>query len=75
MGQANLMINDASFESAKSILELATSAKLVRKTRSPSERKAYRDRVLSNPVLNAPVVRYDLKKPFAGLVKMRGNEK
>lgn len=63
------------FETAKSILELATSAKSLWITRSAQERREFLNKILSNPVLEGLTVRYELKKPFAVLVKMAGNEK
>ena len=57
----------------KLLLELATSAKSLWKGRSPEERRAYLDKVLSNPILNGVTIEFELKKPFAVLVQMTEN--
>ena len=67
-------LSDAGFETAKSILELATDAKSLWKERSPLERKMFLEKLLSNPVLDGRTVRYDLKKPLLVLAEMKGNE-
>lgn len=72
--KSQLAINGAYLKSAQDILELATRAKSLWIQRSPQERKALLERVLSNPVLDGPIVRYDLKKPFAVLSRMRSDE-
>lgn len=68
--QAQLSINGAYLKTAKDILELATRAKTLWFQRSPQERKMFLERILSNPVLDGPSVRYELKKPFAVLAEM-----
>jgi hypothetical protein len=73
--KANLAINDASFETAESILELATDAKSLWLSRSEVERREFLSKILSNQVLDGLTVRYDFKKPFAVVAKMAGNEK
>lgn len=60
-------------ESVKSILELATSAKSLWIRKSAQERKEFLNMILSNPILDGVNVRYELKKPFAVLVKMLEN--
>jgi hypothetical protein len=60
-------------ETAKTVLELATSAKSLWISRSAYERREFLNKVLSNPILDGLTVRYELKKPFAVLLKM--NEK
>ncbi len=60
-------------ESVKSILELATSAKSLWIRKSAQERKEFLNLILSNPILDGVNVRYELKKPFAVLVKMSEN--
>jgi hypothetical protein len=71
--KSQLAINGAYLKTAQDILELATRAKSLWIQRSPQERKALLERVLSNPVLDGPIVRYDLKKPFAVLSRMRSD--
>ncbi len=39
-----------------------------------TERHGLLNEVVSNPVLDGPTLRFDLKKPFAVLVKMKGKE-
>ena len=63
-------ITDAGFETVKSTIELAKNAKLLWKSRSAEERIEMLKMVLSNPVLDGPSLRYDLKKPFAVLAEM-----
>ena len=60
-------------ETAKTVLELARDAKSLWKVKSPKERKEFLSAILSNPVLDGATVRYDLKKPFAVLLKMAAN--
>lgn len=38
------------------------------------EKVAFLKRVVSNPVLDGPTIRYDLQKPFAVIAQMSGNE-
>ncbi len=74
MEQKNLEITDAGFETAKSTIELAKQAKELWLSRSPEERRDFLDSILSNPVLDGPTLRYDLRKPFALLSEMKGLE-
>ena len=69
--QANLAINGAVMKTAKEILELATNATSLWKTAPRSERVEYLKKICSNPVLEGQTVRYDLKKPFLVLAKMK----
>ena len=62
-------------ETAKSILELAISAKSKWISTSAQERRQLLDKILSNPILDGLTVQKKKKKPFAVLVKMAGNEK
>jgi site-specific DNA recombinase len=62
-------------ETCKSVIELANNAKSLWITQSPYERKKVLDVLLSNPVLDGSTIRYDLKKPFALLKEMSGDEK
>lgn len=71
LGRANLLINDATCETAKSILELATNAESLWKMQSAQERKRFLDQLLSNQVLDGVTVRYELKKPFKTLSEMK----
>lgn len=71
---ANNGIDDAYLETAKSILELATNAKLLWKSRSPTERKERLSAILSNQVLDGLNVRYEMKKPFVVLSQMASVE-
>jgi hypothetical protein len=61
-------------ETAKTVLELATSAKSLWIDRSAYERREFLNKVLSNPILDGLTVRYELKKPFAVLMKMNENK-
>lgn len=70
---SQLQLGDAIYETAKSILELATNATLLWKSKSPLERRADLDLILSNPRLDGQTIRYDLKKPFNVLAKMTAN--
>lgn len=67
--QKSLM--DVAIETAKPVLELATSAKSLWIDRSAYERREFLNKVPSNPILDDLTVRYELKKPFAALVKMK----
>ena len=69
----SVSIASAGFDTVQSILELAMSAKTLWETRSDAEKREMLDKILSNPVLDAPTIRYDLKKPFLSLVKMKAN--
>jgi hypothetical protein len=62
-------------ETAKTVLELATSAKSLWIDRSAYERREFLNKVLSNPILDGLTVRYELKKPFAVLLKMNEKDK
>lgn len=68
---ANKSVTEAALENAQSVLELANQAKSLWLTLSPPERRGLLDTVLSNPRLNGPTVEYDLKKPFAVILKMK----
>jgi hypothetical protein len=68
-------LTSALIETAKTVLELATSSKSLWISKSPQERREFLDLILSNPILDGLTVRFELKKPFAVLVKMKGNVK
>jgi site-specific DNA recombinase len=67
-------LNDAFRETAKSILELATTAKSLWLSRSPKERRDFLDKILSNPTLNGANIEFDLRKPFATIAEMASNQ-
>lgn len=73
--RAQLSISNAGMETAKTILELCTSAKSLWEKRTPLERREFLNEILSNPVLDGPTVRYELKKPFRILSEMKESEK
>ena len=56
---------------AKRILELASRAKSLWKSRNAHEKRQLLEKLLSNPQWDGASARYDLKKPFAVLAKMR----
>lgn len=66
-------LTSAVVETAKTVLELARDAKSLWKVKTPKERKEFLSAILSNPVLDGATVRYDLKMPFAVLLKMAAN--
>ena len=51
LSHAQEAINDVGWETAKSILELAIDAKSRWDSRSPAQRKAFLDELLSNPMI------------------------
>jgi hypothetical protein len=59
--------------SLKKLIPLATSAKSLWIRKSAQERKEFLNMILSSPILDGVNVRYELKKPFAVLVKMSEN--
>lgn len=59
---------------ADRVLELAKRARSLWEGRSPEERRDFVARLVCNPRLDGRTVRYDLKKPFAVLAKMRGSD-
>lgn len=63
-------LTSALMETAKTVLELATSAKSLWISKSSQERREFLDLILSNPILDGLTVRFELKKPFAVLIKM-----
>lgn len=67
-------LTNAVIETAKTVLELATSAKSLWIGRSTYERRELLKKVLSNPILDGLTVRFELKKPFAVLMKMKEKE-
>ena len=71
---AQLQLSDAVAETAKSILELATNAELLWLSKNPDERRKDLDRILSNQSLDGQTIRYEMRKPFQVLSKMKQNE-
>lgn len=69
--QAQKNLNSACLETAKSILELATSAKSLWLSRSREERRDFLKMTLSNLRLDGATVRYEFKKPFEILCEMK----
>lgn len=67
-------IIDSHSRTIKKIIELSTNAESLWNSRSAVEKVEFLKRVVSNPVLDGPTIRYDLQKPFAVLAKMSGNE-
>jgi DNA invertase Pin-like site-specific DNA recombinase len=59
---------------AARVLELAKNAKLLFDGRNPREKLDLLQRLVCNPRLEGRTVRYDLRKPFDTLAKMRGDE-
>ena len=57
----------------KKIIELSTNAESLWNSRSAVEKVEFLKKVISNPVLDGPRIRYDLQKPFAVIVQMSGN--
>lgn len=57
-------------ETAESVVELAKYAKDLYLSRSPLERRAFLEKLVSNPILEGASLRYDLKKPFRTLAEM-----
>lgn len=68
--QAQQAIDGAYLKTAQGTLELATRVKSLWVSRSAEERRAVLEKLLSNPLLDATTVRYDLKKPYRAIVKM-----
>ncbi len=68
---ANLAIQDIVLEKAETIFELAMSAKSLWETMDAPERRAMLNKLVSNALLDGPTLRFELKKPFAMIVKMK----
>ncbi len=66
---------DASYlETAESVLELAKSARSLLEARSAPEQRDFLERLVCNPRLDGTTVRFDFRKPFDVLAKMRGDD-
>jgi hypothetical protein len=74
MERANIQINDACWQNAKSIIELATLAKSLWLTRSRLEKKEFLEKILSNPVLDGTTVRYALRNEMGVLALIKQTE-
>ena len=59
---------------AKRILELASRAKSLWNSRNAHEKRELLNKLLSNPTWDDTSADYDLKKPFAVLAKIRGED-
>jgi site-specific DNA recombinase len=70
LSQVQAAIDGAYLETAQSILELATEAKSLWKERSPAERRALLERLLSNPTWDGVTAGWDYKKPWGALAKI-----
>ncbi len=75
MERAQLDINGAALETAKSILQLATNAESLWKLATPQERRSLLDDLLYNPVLDGVSVRYEIIKPLRTLSEMKQDSK
>ena len=73
--QANEALDGVYLETAESVLKLATDAKSLWNNRNPQEKRDFLDKILSNPQLDGPTVRYEMKKPFSILSKMASSDK
>jgi hypothetical protein len=67
-------IIDSHSRTIKKIIELSTNAESLWNSRSAVEKVEFLKRVVSNPVLDGPTIRYDLQKPFEVIAQMSGNE-
>ena len=70
---AQVVITKAGMETAKTIIELANTAKSLWKDATEEERMQIIKRLLSNPVLDGPTVRYEIKKPLLVISEMAKN--
>lgn len=69
-----LSLTSVVMETVQSILELAKNAKSFWNSQPVEEKKKVLEMILSNPVLDGINIQYDLKKPFAILKEMKGND-
>ena len=70
--QSQLAISDACMVTARKILGLATQAKSLWNLGTQEERMEYLKNVCSDPVLDGVTVRYEMKKPFQTIARMKG---
>ena len=73
--ESQLAINDAWKTTAERVFELAINAKTLWDLGSVEQKLELLKRLCSNPVLDGPTIRYELKKPFTTIAEMRENEK
>jgi hypothetical protein len=74
MKRAQLDINGAALETAKTILQLATNAESLWNLRTPEERRSLLDDLLYNPTLDGLSVRYEIIKPLRTLSEMKTDQ-
>jgi DNA invertase Pin-like site-specific DNA recombinase len=67
-------IIDSHSRTIKNIIELSTRAESLWNAQSAKDKVALLRKIVSNPVLDGPTIRYDLQKPFAVIAKMREKE-
>jgi len=73
MKEAQFKITDVKNETVNSILQLATNAKSLWKSRSPQEQVMFLEKLLSNQALDGTSVRFELIKPLRILEEMKEN--
>jgi hypothetical protein len=66
--------DDAYLVTADRVLELAKNAKRLWEGRTPGKQRDFLAKLVCNPRRDRRTVRYDLRKPFAALAQMRGEE-
>lgn len=69
-----LHIHESGRSQVEKMFELAINAKTIWKSMDRMERVNYLKKVCSNPTLDALTLHYQLQKPFATLISMKGNE-
>jgi DNA invertase Pin-like site-specific DNA recombinase len=69
--EADTEIDTAYLDTARDVLELAKDARSLLEGRSREEKRDFLARLVCNPRLDGRTVRFDLKKPFAVIAKMR----
>ena len=72
--QAQNNEDDKYLVTAERVLELAKRAKSLWEGRQPTEKRDLLEKLVCNPRLDGRTVRYDLRKPFDVISKMRGDE-
>jgi hypothetical protein len=66
---------EAYLVTAHVVLELAKSARSIWEARSDQQKCDFLAKLVCNPTLDGRTVRYDLRKPFEVLAKMRREER
>ena len=69
--QADAQEDDRYLDTARIVLELARDARSLLEQRTPEEKRDFLARLVCNPRLDGRSVRFDLRKPFEVLTKMR----